>query len=91
MTCSRSKLQGQLIVSRSHWSIVRPYHLGHACLGSIAVHDIRCTTVMPFIKDCLTEAILMPHMNSCSEGIAGHEKNDNMLPRSATMTYMVPL
>jgi hypothetical protein len=33
------------------------------CLGSIAVHDIRCTTATPFIKDCLTEAILIPHMN----------------------------
>jgi hypothetical protein len=33
------------------------------CLGSIAVHDIRCTTATPFIKDCLTEAILVPHMN----------------------------
>jgi hypothetical protein len=33
------------------------------CLGSIAVHDIRCTTVTPFIKGCLTEAILIPHMN----------------------------
>jgi hypothetical protein len=33
------------------------------CLGSIAVHDIRCTTATPFIKGCLTEAILIPHMN----------------------------
>jgi hypothetical protein len=33
------------------------------CLGSIAVHDIRCTTATPFIKDCLAEAILIPHMN----------------------------
>jgi hypothetical protein len=33
------------------------------CLGSIAVHDIRCTTVTPFIKDCLTETIRVPHMN----------------------------
>jgi hypothetical protein len=33
------------------------------CLGSIAVHDVRCTTATPFIKGCLTEAILIPHMN----------------------------
>jgi hypothetical protein len=33
------------------------------CRGSIAVHDIRCTTAMPFNKGCLTEAILIPRMN----------------------------
>jgi hypothetical protein len=33
------------------------------CLGSIAIHDIRCTAVTPFIKDCLTEAILIPLMH----------------------------
>jgi hypothetical protein len=36
------------------------------CLGSIAVHDVRCTTATPFIKDCLTETILIPHMNHAS-------------------------
>jgi hypothetical protein len=29
----------------------------------MAIYDIRCTTVTPFIKDCLTKAILIAHMN----------------------------
>jgi hypothetical protein len=33
------------------------------CLGSIAIHDIRCTAITPFIKDCLTEAILIPFVH----------------------------
>jgi hypothetical protein len=33
------------------------------CLGSIVVHDIWCTAVTPFIKDCLTEAVLIPLMH----------------------------
>jgi hypothetical protein len=37
------------------------------CLGSIAIHDIRCTAVTPFIKDCLTEAILIPFVHHAAD------------------------
>jgi hypothetical protein len=37
------------------------------CLGSIVVHDIRCTAVTPFIKDCLTEAILIPLVHHAAD------------------------
>jgi hypothetical protein len=43
---------------------------------------------MPFIKDCLTETTHTAY-NPCSEPIAVHENDDNMLPCCATMTYIV--
>jgi hypothetical protein len=62
------------------------------CLGSIAVHDIRCTAVTPFIKDCLTEAILIPLVHHAAE-VPLDTKRMIMfiIPWRAPMTYMVPL
>jgi hypothetical protein len=66
------------------------------CLGSIAIHDIRCTIVAPFIKDCLTEAILViPHMNHAANVSLDTKRIITCYRRPnwslAPMTYMVPL
>jgi hypothetical protein len=50
------------------------------CLGSIAIHDTRCRAVTPFIKDCLTEAILIPLVHYAAAVPLDTNRNDNIIP-----------
>jgi hypothetical protein len=54
---------------------------------------VRLPRFFPMIKDCLTETMLIPLMHHAADVPldTNVKKNDNMIPRKAPMSYMVPL